>query len=73
MDVVVLDELGFLEKDALEFRSAVLEALRSPKPVWGVLRLGGGCWGDADLGRIVTVTIRNRDRLAEAAFPGEWE
>ena len=73
VDVVVLDELGFLEKDALEFRSAVLEALRSPKPVWGVLRLGGGCWGDADLGRIVTVTICNRDRLAEAAFPGEWE
>ncbi len=62
-DVVVLDELGFLEKDAMEFRAAVLEALRSPKPVWGVLRLGGGCWGDVDLGRIVTVTVENRDEL----------
>ena len=63
VDVVVLDELGFLEKDALEFRAAVLEALRGPKPVWGVLRLGGGCWGGADLGRIVTVTAENRDAL----------
>lgn len=63
-DVVVLDELGFLETEAKEFRAAVLEALHGPKPVWGVLRLGGGCWGDADLGRIVTVTVENRDALA---------
>ena len=73
VEVIVLDELGFLEAEALEFRAAVLEALRSPKPVWGVLRLGGGCWGGADLGRIVTVTRENRDRLAELAFPGERE
>ena len=64
VDVVVLDELGFLEQDAKEFRAAVLEALAGPKPVWGVLRLGGGCWGDVDLGRIVTVTMENRDELA---------
>ena len=63
--MVILDELGFLEKDALEFRAAVLEALAGPKPVWGVLRLGGGCWGDADLGRIVTVTRENRDELID--------
>ena len=65
VDVVILDELGFLEKDALEFRAAVLEALAGPKPVWGVLRLGGGCWGDVDLGRIVTVTMENRDELID--------
>ena len=64
-DVVVLDELGFLEAEAKEFRKAVLEALNSPKPVWGVLRLGGGCWGDIDLGKTVTVTAENRDSLAE--------
>ncbi len=63
VDVVVLDELGYLEKDAGEFRRAVLEALAGPKPVWGVLRLGGGCWRDADLGETVTVTKENRERL----------
>ena len=46
-------------------RAAVLEALAGPKPVWGVLRLGGGCWGDVDLGRIVTVTMENRDELID--------
>ncbi len=77
VEVIVLDELGCLEAEAREFRAAVLEALASPKPVWGVLRLGGGCWGDADLGKIVTVTRENRDMLAEklwsqdtAVFPG---
>ena len=64
VDVVVLDELGFLEQDAGEFRKAVLEALAGPKPVWGVLRLGGGCWGNVDFGRIITVTKENRDELA---------
>ena len=64
VDVVVLDELGYLEQDAREFRSAVLEALASPKPVWGVLRLGGGCWTDIDLGKIITVTKENRNELS---------
>ena len=64
VDVVVLDELGFLEQDAKEFRKAVLEALAGPKPVWGVLRLGGGCWTDIDLGKIITVTRENRDELS---------
>ena len=68
VEVIVLDELGYLEKDAREFRAAVLEALASPKPVWGVLRLGGGCWGDVDLGKIVTVTKENRDELAEKTW-----
>lgn len=69
VEVIVLDELGFLEKDALGFRAAVLEALACPKPVWGVLRLGGGCWRDVDLGRIITVTRENRDELAEKGLP----
>ena len=66
VDLVVLDELGFLEAEAKAFRAAVLEALRGPKPVWGVLRLGGGCWTDADLGRVVTVTRENRDELSRS-------
>ena len=32
------------------------------------LRLGGGCWGDVDLGKIVTVTKENRDELAEKTW-----
>ncbi len=71
VDVVVLDELGFLEAEEKAFRAAVLEALAGPKPVWGVLRLGGGCWTDVDLGRIVTVTKENRDRPAHTLLsPG---
>ncbi len=69
IQVIVLDELGFLEKDAREFRKAVLEALAGPKPVWGVVRLGLGAWGDTDLGRVITVTGENRDRLADSLLP----
>ena len=48
-DVVVLDELGFLEKDALEFRTAVLEALAGPNPcgascAWGAAAGGTRTW-----------------------------
>lgn len=66
VQLIVLDELGFLERDALQFRAAVLEALEGEKSVLGVVRQGLGVWQDAPLGRVITVTERNRDSL-----PGE--
>ena len=63
---ILLFPLPLLRAETAQaFRAAVLEALAGPKPVWGVLRLGGGCWGNVDLGRIVTVTMENRDELAD--------
>ena len=66
VQLIILDELGFLEGEAQQFRAAVLEALEGPKCVLGVVRQGLGVWQDAPLGKIITVTEENRDRL-----PGE--
>lgn len=66
VDIVVIDELGFLETEAEGFRNAVLAALRGEKPVLGVVRQGLGAWGGAPLGEIIEVTEGNRERV-----PGE--
>ncbi len=78
--LIVMDELGFLEAEAAGFRRAVLSALSGPKPVLGVVRLGLGAWGNAPLGEVWTVTEENRDaiparlrqRLA-AIFPAAFQ
>ena len=62
--LIVLDELGFLESEALNFRAEVLRLLAGPKPVAGVVREGLGAWGDAPFGEVWTVTEENRDELA---------
>ncbi len=61
--LIVLDELGFLEADALRFRETVLRLLRGPKPVLGVVRQGLGAWGDAPLGKLLEVTEENREEI----------
>ena len=66
VDILVIDELGFLEAEAEGFRAAVYEALQGPKPVLGVVREGLGAWGGAPLGELIEVTEGNRDRV-----PGE--
>lgn len=65
-DVIVIDELGFLEESAEGFRNAVSAALRGSKPVLGVVREGLGAWSEAPLGEVIEVTAGNRD-----AVPGE--
>lgn len=62
--LIVVDELGFLESEALSFRAEVLRLLKGPKPVAGVVREGLGAWGNAPLGEVWTVTEENRDELA---------
>lgn len=74
VDVIVMDELGFLESEAAVFRRAVLEAMRGEKPVWSVVRHGErpgelcSLWRDAPVGRIVVVTEENRERLSADAL-----
>ena len=62
-DLILMDELGFLEAEAARFRAAVLSALAGPKPVLGVVRQGLGAWQDADLGEIWKVTAENREEI----------
>ncbi len=64
--LIVMDELGFLEAEAAGFRRAVLSALGGPKPVLGVVRLGLGAWAEAPLGEVWTVTEENRDAIPGA-------
>jgi len=62
-DLIVMDELGFLEEDARQFQDTVLQLLSGPKPVVGVIRQGLGIWKEAPLGTLLTVTKENRDRI----------
>ena len=62
--LILMDELGFLESEAGDFRAEVLSVLAGSKPVLGVVRQGLGVWGDAPLGEVWTVTEENRDAIA---------
>lgn len=68
-ELIIIDELGFLEKDALRFRDSVLRALNCPKPVIAVIRQGLPAWttGLVDAGPCILfeVTEENRGRLAD--------
>ena len=63
VDILVIDELGFLEAEAEGFRAAVYEALQGTKPVLGVVREGLGAWSEAPLGELIEVTEGNREEI----------
>ena len=66
-DLLPMDELGFLERDARRFQAAVFRALDSQTPVLGALRAQATPFLNAirarDDVRVFTVTIENRDSL----------
>ena len=68
-ELIIMDELGFLEKDAAEFRKAVTEALLSDIPVLAVIRQGFPSWTReaAKTGTVITVDERNRDDVPQIA------
>ncbi|MCR4771871.1 MAG: nucleoside-triphosphatase [Oscillospiraceae bacterium] len=68
-ELIIMDELGFLEKDAAEFRKAVTEALLSDIPVLAVIRQGFPAWTReaAKTGTVITVDERNRDDVPQIA------
>lgn len=69
-DLIVMDELGFLELEAPRFQEAVFAALKGPQPVLVVLKKAQNSFLDGirSLEEIEVIEVRedNRDRL-----PGE--
>ncbi|MBO4302673.1 NTP transferase domain-containing protein [Methanosarcinaceae archaeon] len=67
--LILMDELGFLEKDAAIFRKNVFDILDGNVPVIGVIRQGFPGWTKEITGRrnvrILTVTPENRDSIPE--------
>lgn len=66
-DIIVMDECGRLERDALGFQQAVLDALDGATPVLGVVRHDAGGWTEAIRShpqvQVIEVTEMNRDAL----------
>ncbi len=67
VDWILMDECGFLERDATEFQAEVLRTLDGDIPVLGVVRLRSSGWTDAIRTHpkvtLITVTEENRDAL----------
>lgn len=67
-DIIILDELGFLEQDSILFQNAVITCLESNTPVIGVLKNKEIPWYCALLERndvtVFNVTVGNRAPLA---------
>ena len=65
--LIIMDECGRLESDALPFQAEILSALDGDTPVLGVVREGLPGWTTAVAAhprvRLVTVTMENRDYL----------
>ena len=74
--VMVMDELGFLERNDLRFQEAVLRALDGPLPVLGVIKPRNVPFLDqvrAHEGvQVVTVTPENRDELRTSELLAAW-
>lgn len=66
-EVIVMDELGDLERNALRFQDAVFGALEGENPVLGVIKLLSGGWVDRLRAHpnvaLITVNTQNRDEL----------
>lgn len=70
-DLIVMDEIGFMERDAKDFQKKVLELLRSDMPVLGVIKRNEGPNINAFLKSIFEnpgidihkVTVENREEL----------
>lgn len=66
-DLIVMDELGFLELSAPLFQEAVLAALTGPKPVLGAIKPVRNAFLDAVRAspglELIEVREENRDRL----------
>ena len=71
--LLVLDERGFLERDAAAFRRRIQQVLDGPTPVLGVVRQVGSLFLPALQARadtvVLTVTLENRDAIPALRCP----
>ena len=67
--LIIMDELGFMELSAPNFQNKVWEALRSDKPVLGVIKMHKNDFLDKIRGcryvRIIPVTENNREKIKD--------
>ena len=65
--LLVMDECGRLEREALRFQRCVLNALDGDVPILGVVKAKAAAWADGirrhPKVRLITVNTHNRDRL----------
>lgn len=65
--LIIMDECGRLERDALQFQKEVFRTLDGDIPVLGVVRHGAGGWTEGIYRHpgveVITVDKDNRDRL----------
>ena len=65
--LIVMDECGFLERDAVQFQREILSALDGSIPVLGVIKLASIAWTTRIRNhpnvKIITVDRENRDSL----------
>jgi nucleoside-triphosphatase len=74
--VIVMDELGFLEKDALKFKEMVFKVLQSDKLVFYVVKSDLNAFLKDTLkfaNRIFEVNKANRDKLPEEIWRYIWD
>ncbi|MDD2484129.1 MAG: nucleoside-triphosphatase [Eubacteriales bacterium] len=71
-DLLCMDELGFLEKDALQFQSAVLSCLDFSIPILGVLKEKQVAWHEQITSHpsviVLEITLENRNEIPEKIF-----
>lgn len=76
-DLLIMDELGFLESDSPIFQSAVLSALDGPLPVFGVIKPHSKPFLDAVRShpkvRVVEVTPETRDDILQDFLSHSFE
>ncbi len=71
-DLLIMDELGFLESDSPAFQAAVLSALDGPLPVFGVIKPRPQPFLDTVRAhpkvRLIEVTPETRDEILQELF-----
>lgn len=68
-DILIMDEIGFSENNAVLFHQAVLEKLEGEVPILGVVRALPGALPEAvrahEKSRVIAVTRENRETVLE--------
>lgn len=68
--MIIMDECGNLEDDAINFQHEILKTLEEDHPVLGVIKLASNGWTDMIRNhkkvKLITVTSENRNKLPPA-------